>query len=175
MIQMSRSSDSRRDVLTWSRCSNGVMAFMRCIIALVLTTFCVSCWRDPRVVKTLSINEERSILITESSFGDPGRTFQYITRFRGVETPGGVIGFEYYGAPLSFELLTNDAFGLVAVVETNRPTTILIMHDFANGKSWPRDEGRVASELLKRLTNAYPSRHMTLPITPGAIGPGGVH
>lgn len=132
-------------------------------ILVFLLVACAGC--GPYVVKTIKLPHDRAIVIMKGDFADPLLPLWYIVRVKGAETTKGhFIGGYEAGATLAFEVLTNATGNLVAVVETNRPEDLLIIHDFDSGKSWPRDEddGSVVTDLLARVREAYPDRKMRI-------------
>jgi len=109
---------------------------------LVLCALCISCawFQRYRVLTTLPVGEPgNSIVVLADIYYDNGRRLYYQ-----VKNGDKVIVDRYFicsqldtGKHGNFKTITARAGKLVALFQDSRPDSIIALHDFASGQTWP--------------------------------------
>jgi hypothetical protein len=126
-----------------------------CFAACLFLGFLSRRSRGYKVVSELQCGTNGTVIIYRHS-GEACEWFSY-----NVRTPVGVtrmrnIGLRFDREPLEFELIRSTDDTLIAVVERRHYSSVLVLHDFATGRSWPLYDGFYqrpdhGSELLEQF------------------------
>lgn len=141
-------------------------------LAFTLLSFSACDGNRQYVLKRLPAGDNRSIIISADEMGDISTGVYYEVKI-GEETvtPICLICFSATDSDsLSFNTLSAVGGNLIGVYEESEPETILVLHDFSKGTTWPRGspdksdwENNTAGEkLLEELQKEFPDRRFKL-------------
>jgi len=149
----------KRAVFT-SFCASVVLAFFACE------------WNREYVLKHLPAGENRSIIILADTGAEITSTIFYQVKLgdQTVVSTYRICNAAKDPRSLSFKTLSASGGNLIAVYEETNPESIVVLHDFSEGKSWPRGASeendaaitRTGERLLKKLQQEYANSNLTL-------------
>jgi hypothetical protein len=153
---------------------------MREIKRTALISFCASVmlvfsaceWNREYELKRLPAGENRSIVILADTGAEITSTIFYQVTIgdQTVVSTCRICNAAKDPRSLSFKTLSASSGNLIAVYEETNPESIVVLHDFSEGKSWPRgapeeDDAaitRTGERLLKKLQQEYVNSNLKL-------------
>jgi len=140
--------------------------------ASLMLLFSACQWNREYVLKRLPAGENRSIIILADTGAEITSTIFYQVKIgdQTVVSTYRICNAAKDPRSLSFKTLSASDGNLIAVYEETNPEKIVVLHDFSEGKSWPRgapEENDAAStgtgeRLLKKLQQEYANSNLTL-------------
>ena len=123
------------------------------------------------VVTSLGVGQGREIVILADNMYDNGRGFYYQVKVNNqVVVPMSYICAGRDSGSLKFRTLIGKNGNLVGLFEERRPGSILAIHDFSSGETWPRphydeppeNRWKIGELLLQELQSEYPDRRLEI-------------
>ena len=149
---------------------NRTALLLLCALIVVALSACE--WNREYLLKRLPAGENRSIIILADTGAEITSTIFYQVKLgdQTVVSTYRICNAAKDPRSLSFKTLSASGGNLIAVYEETNPESIVVLHDFSEGKSWPRgvpeendsEITRTGERLLKQLQQEYPNSNLKL-------------